>query len=81
VVRILVDHWTTLPRFAELARKDPGFRSFVLKHVDSTVSDDDLKKIKTIATTKCPRRLSTICADLAKEADAALEYDESLGIR
>jgi hypothetical protein len=33
VARILVDHWITLPRLAQLARKDNEFRHFVIKQV------------------------------------------------
>ena len=81
VVRILADHWSTLSRLATLSRRDARFRRFVLGHVDATTNPDDLKRIRMNANTQCPPRLSAICADLAKEADAALKEDESLGIK
>jgi hypothetical protein len=81
VVRILADHWGTRPRLAALSKRDARFRRFVLGHVDATTNPDDLKKIRINANTQCPPRLSAICADLAKEADAALKEDESLGIK
>jgi hypothetical protein len=81
VVRILADHWSTLSRLATLSRRDARFRRFVLGHVDATTNPDDLKKIRVKANTQCPPRLGAICADLAKEADAALKEDESLGIK
>jgi len=76
VVRILADHWNTLPRLVTLSRRDPRFRRFVLGHVDATTNPDDLRKIRINASTQCPPRLGAICADLAKQADAALKYDE-----
>jgi hypothetical protein len=73
VVRILVDHWSTLPRPSVLVRRDARFRRFVVNHVDPTVNCDDLRKIRINANTLCPRSLGTLCADLAKEADDALK--------
>ncbi len=72
VARILVDHWSTVPRMANLAARDVGFRRFVLGHVDATLDFNDLKKISANAKTRCPSGLGAICADVTKEADAAL---------
>jgi hypothetical protein len=73
VARVLADHWHTLPQLAELAKKDPKFLRFVLRHVDATDDDKDLQKIKTEAKAQCPTGLRTICDDLGKEADTALK--------
>jgi hypothetical protein len=78
VARILVDHWSTLPRLANLAKKDSRFRRFVIAHVNATLNIDDIKKIKTNAKTRCPPELRAICTDLTTEADAALKEDASL---
>jgi len=72
VARILVDHWSSLPRLADLAKKDPGFQQFVLKHVDATDDIDDLNRVKKNAETQCPPGLKAICAELAKQAEGAL---------
>jgi hypothetical protein len=69
VARNLVDRWETLPRLGELA-KDAAFRSFVLKHVNETLSRDDLKKISANAAKRCPMSLVSLCRDLKKQADA-----------
>lgn len=73
VARILADHWTTLPRFVQLARQDAGFRVFVIAHVDATLNMDDVEKIKEKALAHCPTGLQTTCANLAKQADSALK--------
>lgn len=73
VARVLVEHWSTLPRLAELAESDPRFRRFVLKHIDSTLGTEDLSKMRTMAKTQCPGALHSVCANLAREADAALK--------
>ena len=72
VGRILADHWSTLPRFDQLARQDAGFKKFIIKHVDTTLRDDDLKKIMENANTKCPTGLQSICGELRKQANTAL---------
>lgn len=72
VARILVDHWSTLPRFAELGDEKPAFRAFVFKHLDATLNTDDLEKIKKNATARCTATLREACKDLTKEVDRAL---------
>jgi hypothetical protein len=77
VARILVDHWNTLPRLAQLADKDAEFRAFAMQHVDVTLNVDDVEKVKTSAKARCPSGLRTLCSDLAKQADSALKQDAS----
>jgi hypothetical protein len=77
VARILVDHWSTLPRLASLARKNTDFRHFVLKHVDATLDMKDIEKIRTKAERQCPKGLHTLCDDLRKQATSALKEDAS----
>jgi hypothetical protein len=77
VARILVDHWSTLSRLAQLGNKDAEFRAFVVHHVDATLNMDDVEKIKRRAKAQCPTGLRTLCSDLAKHADSALKEDAS----
>jgi hypothetical protein len=73
VARILVDHWDTLPRLAELAKKSDKFWHFVLKHVDATENPDDLQKIKLNSIRRCPAGLRLVCGDLGRAADSAIK--------
>lgn len=75
VARILVDHWNTLPRLAKLAASDSGFRRFVLSHVNATLDMKDVERIREKAKAACPDRMHSFCADLKREADAAIEED------
>jgi hypothetical protein len=68
VARILVDHWRTLPRLAQLARKDKDFQLFVLKHVDETINGDDARKVEANAQHACPAALRPLCGDLIQQA-------------
>ena len=69
VARILVDHWNTLSRLEALGIKDTVFRRFVLKHIDGTITLDDIVKIKKNATTLCPKTLQKLCGDLKKQSE------------
>jgi hypothetical protein len=57
VARVLVDHWNTLPQLVELAKKEPKFLHFVLRHVDATGDAKDLERIKAEAKAQCPTGL------------------------
>jgi hypothetical protein len=71
VARGLVDRWETLPRLAQLGKQSPKFQRFVLKHVDQTLDDNDLKKIRTSAATKCPSGLRALCDNLIKQTGSS----------
>jgi hypothetical protein len=72
VARLLVDRWKTLPQLVQLARKRPGLRSFVLRHVDSTLNTSDLERVAWLATHACPAGVEAMCGDLDRAASAAL---------
>jgi hypothetical protein len=71
--RILVDHWETLPRLAELIRKDKEFERFV--RVEETMDMQDVAKIRENAAHKCPPGLTNICDRLFQRADTDIEED------
>jgi len=73
VIRILADHWGTLPRLDKLGKQNADFRRFVIRHVDATLNADDVVLVERKAKTTCPNRLNKLCYDLAKQAQAALE--------
>ena len=71
VARNLVDRWESLSRLSQLAKNDPHFHVFVLKHIDETLNEDDLKKIRSNASTRCPRGLRSLCDSLQKQAGSS----------
>jgi hypothetical protein len=73
VARILADHWNTLSRLAELAKTNDRFFHFVLRHIDTTDDEKDLRKISVKASTQCPPGLQDMCRDLKKAADSAVK--------
>jgi len=72
VARILVDHWNTLPRLAELAEANHTFKKFVLRHVDATMDSGDLYKIRERALHDCPSDQKNICGQLKRAAEHAI---------
>jgi hypothetical protein len=71
VVRLLVDHWNTVPELASVTGAKPRFLPFVLRHLDTTADAADLERVVHLATTQCPvasRRLCTRLAIAAKRA-------------
>ena len=63
VARLLVDQWNTLPALAGLIKTHPALKRFVLRHIDSTLNTDDLKKIEALASSSCQKDLLELCAD------------------
>jgi len=76
IARILVDHWETLPRLAELIEQDKSFDTFV--GLDATMNMDDVVKIRSNAAKRCPAGLARLCAKLKKDADEAIAEDASV---
>jgi hypothetical protein len=77
VARILADHWTSLPRFEQLAGRDARFGEFVIRHLDATLNTDDVERIRRMGATHCPPGLRRTCSDLVKQADYALRLASS----
>ena len=75
IARILVDHWETLPRLAQLIDQDKSFGAFV--GLGATMNMDDVAKIKLNAAQRCPGGLANLCAKLRKDADEAIAEDAS----
>jgi hypothetical protein len=71
VARLLVDKWQTLPQLADLIKRHPRLKAYVLHHIDTTLNTDDLTRIVELATTACPAKGEPLCADLKKAAARA----------
>ncbi|SMC16404.1 hypothetical protein SAMN02745857_00179 [Andreprevotia lacus DSM 23236] len=72
IARLLVDHWASLPQLVSLIRRDSALQPFVLRHLDGSLADADLFKIKQLAQTACPAGATALCAELAATAAAGL---------
>ena len=70
-VHLLASRWNALPQAADIARKDPVFRAFLLKHIDATADSDELLKIEKNAKRRCPTGLRALCRDIGKAVSLA----------
>ena len=78
VAGLLADEWDSLRRLEREIRKDPDFESFVLSHIHATSDDGDLPGIIKNVTTKCPEKLTPLCAAISAAAQKALDEAKAL---
>ena len=70
VAHLLVDQWDTLPALSGLIAKTPALRPFVLRHINSTLDNGDLEKIKQNAA-HCTSSMQSLCKSIAQAATEA----------
>ncbi len=68
VARLLVDQWPTLPNLSMRIKRYPAFGRFVLRHIDATLSTQDVEKIAELASASCPPQDATLCARIRATA-------------
>jgi len=71
VARLLVDQWQTLPQLAALIKRHPALKSYVLRHLDTTLNTDDLTRIVELASSACPQGQQALCSSLKAAASKA----------
>jgi hypothetical protein len=75
VARTLAKDWTRVLELRVLASGNPGFRAFVLRHIDATAHPRDLAQIRTNTRDACPTGAEDLCSDLGAAAAAAIDAD------
>ena len=73
VAKLLANHWKELPALVRLVTSDPAFKRFVLRHIDATISADDLTQIDANARLRCPSNGKHLCSLIAAEAKTSLK--------
>ncbi|RDS78976.1 hypothetical protein DWU98_20175 [Dyella monticola] len=64
VAYLLADKWQDIGQLLSLSGKSNGFRQFVLKHVDETMSKDQSITISKNIKYHCPIAAKVLCADI-----------------
>jgi hypothetical protein len=72
IVRTLAKNWSNLPELRVASRRDPRFKAFVLRHIDATANEADLRVIQTSATFQCPKGSGSLCAEIRKASSEAI---------
>ena len=71
IVKRLAYHWEQLDKLIKLKSEDENFWKFVIRHIDATTDDDDLRKIISNCEISCQSK--DICKTIEKRAKDALE--------
>ncbi|EKY3199696.1 hypothetical protein RBA29_003382 [Cronobacter turicensis] len=71
IIRLLVDHWSELPALDALGKRNASFGRWVISHIDSTLSSDDLQKVSDTARMQCPSGHVALCEKIAVAASKA----------
>jgi hypothetical protein len=67
IATLLADHWEDIGQLTRLSNQDTGFRKFVLRHVDETMSFDQGTTIKRNVAQKCPSGAKKLCAEIQRQ--------------
>ena len=72
IVRTLATNWGNLSELGAAARQDKRFKSFVLRHIDATTNEADLRAILASATSSCARGNAALCSQIRRATSAAI---------
>ena len=73
IAQLLADRWQTLPQLQALIRREPALQPFVLRHINTTLDTGTLNRIRREATSACPADAASLCADIQRAAEQALQ--------
>lgn len=71
IAALLADRWDELEELLTLTHAHPNFETFVLHHVDVTMTLDQSKAIQQNARSRCPRDGSRLCTAIRNALAAA----------
>lgn len=73
-VKLLINNWSDLSSLNALSKKNPRLKSFVLRHINTTLDTADLEKLKSLSSKACPsKELAPLCELVYKASLEALK--------
>ncbi|MHA6824559.1 hypothetical protein ACQUKI_23890 [Ralstonia pseudosolanacearum] len=74
VANLFAQRWDQFDKFVELAKKNPEFQSWAIRHIDATVSNDDLNRI-ILNSNACINNVAAarVCNFIRRGAENSLE--------
>ncbi len=72
MARLLTTDWPGLMRTGPTIRRDRALHAFLVRHIDTTMSERDAKLVRADAATRCTSGNRGLCGDITKEIDALL---------
>ena len=73
VAQLFLKEWTHLDALNHLLVSDKSFKDFVLRHIDATLDEDQLKGIAANAKSHCPAWGAQLCRSVEVRADRGLQ--------
>ena len=70
--QLFLRQWAHLDVLNHLTASDKPFGEFVLRHIDATISEDELRVILDLSNSHCPTGESELCHLVAIRADDSL---------
>src|SRR5258708_159055 len=72
VVHRLATRWSTVSALAQLIAADSAFGVFVIKHVDATTDEAELRRVLSRSSTSCPPHARALCVAIHTAAGNAV---------
>ena len=73
IVKMLAHKWNQLSILVKFKAQDKDFYAFVIRHIDATTDESDLRMIIYNSSKKCPQSASDMCTEIGKAAKEALK--------
>ncbi|MFY9742785.1 MAG: hypothetical protein WAK21_12330 [Candidatus Sulfotelmatobacter sp.] len=61
VAKLLARKWNSVGDLVRFGSKDKAFESFVVRHLDETISESDASRIHQNAQSRCPSNAARLC--------------------
>ena len=72
VAQLFLKQWAHLDALDHLTAKDKSFEKFVLRHIDASLSEDELRTILDKSKKNCPTGEAPLCRSVGVQADRSL---------
>ena len=73
IVRTLAKDWVQITKLDAAASKDKRFKAFVLRHIDATTNEADLRVILKNSQSKCSPVHALLCAQITRATRTAIK--------
>jgi hypothetical protein len=73
VAQLFVKQWTHLDTLSRITASDKIFEQFVLRHIDPTLSNDELNSIENNSRLHCPKGQKRLCKLVQSRVQSSFE--------
>jgi hypothetical protein len=78
VAHLFSTQWSHLDTLNRLAAADKAFERFVLRHIDTTLDEDDLLHLTDNSKSRCPAGQNRICSLIHARAQESLDKQREM---